>query len=81
MPHNEYYDGPSYGIEDKQDKSYSPKCGVCGREFQFGDIWAIMNGQNICKDCFEDYLEKKPIFEIAANMGLELEEYNCDDLR
>lgn len=81
MPHNYYYDGHSYGIEDKQSKPFSPVCSKCYKAFKYMEKMFSKNGTFMCTDCFREYVDTMTTDQIAEAMGIDVEAFGCDNWR
>lgn len=81
MANNEYYYGPSYGIEDKQNKRFLPVCSKCYKAFKYMDTMFAKNGTFMCYDCFQDYVYNMNLDQIAEAMGIDVQAFGCDDWR
>lgn len=82
MDYKERYYVPSYyGIEDKQDKPFSPVCSKCGAEFYYMETMYSKNGECLCAGCFWEYVSDMGLDRIAEAMGFEVETFDCNDWR
>lgn len=53
-----YYDGPSYGLEDRQQARIVDVCHDCQGELYGGENVFLMDGKIMCQECFKDWLLK-----------------------
>lgn len=55
---SEYYEGPSYGLRDRQRDKPCLFCPVCEAELFSGDRVYLINGRPVCIECFEDWVRE-----------------------
>lgn len=72
---SEYYEGPSYGIRDRQRDAPAHICPRCQGELFRGETIYTLNGEPICPECFKDWvhdlLDVSPGI-LAARLGIEV---------
>lgn len=73
---SEYYEGPSYGLRDRQQDPPAHICPECQGELFPGDSVYHMDGGDVCGECFEDWvrdlLATSPAL-LAHRLGIEAE--------
>lgn len=59
-----YYEGPTYGITDRQQARPADVCHQCQGELYSGEQVFLVDGDTLCKDCFKarllDLLDTSP---------------------
>ena len=72
---SEYFDGPSYGIRDRQQDKPSCICQECEAELFSGSKAYNLNGRLVCVECFKDWtrdlLDTSPQI-LADRLGVEV---------
>lgn len=61
-----YYEGPTYGISDRQQAMAVDVCHKCQGELYGGENVFLMNGKTMCKECFKDWVLK--FLDTSPNM-------------
>lgn len=73
---SEYYEGPAYGIRDRQRDKPSHICQECEAELFQGTSAYNVNGRLVCVECFKgwakDLLETSPHI-LAHRLGIDIQ--------
>lgn len=67
---SEYYEGPTYGIRDRQqDKPTPPICTKCGTPISHRETYYMDGSAILCRACLEDRV--KDFFETSFDRAVE----------
>lgn len=74
---SEYFDGPTYGIRDRQRDNPAYICPECEAEMFQGSKAYHLNGHLVCVECFKDWtrdlLDTSPAI-LAGRLGVDVED-------
>lgn len=51
-----FYEGPTYGIRDRQQDTQVGVCHKCQGELYAGELVFEVEGDTLCKDCFKEWV-------------------------
>lgn len=66
MRDRSYFEGPTYGIRDRQADAAAFVCPQCGGELFPGDETYRVDGEAVCQGCFGDWVRE--LFDISPGV-------------